>query len=199
MPSTPQVELSESARLAFALTGDPSARHWAYGRYRGLLVIMARDFGPDLVSMNLREDILQETWLLFYQRANWTRMTGVSPEAYLRGLVRDAVKSLRAQYRPSGARSRPEYKSIQSEAKYYGNLTVELDVDAIPDLDRAEQEEKALDGRLDLTLRLARAESQVQDAASRMRRGENLCAAAVAVGMTRQTLTRKLRSLASAA
>src|SRR5262249_8970153 len=120
---------------------------------------------------------------------------GVEASAYLAMVLRNAIEFVRAKHRPAGSRSR-ESDAMANER------VVPLDggIEDTESRRRFEDEDRARQIRPDVERLIASAEPSVKAALGLMfNKGMTLTSAAAEVGMSRQTLGRRLQALRSAA
>jgi hypothetical protein len=90
------------------LAGDPAARAELPRRFGDQLLAMVRVLDRSLARRGLDEDVVQHVYLLLLTRPldhfDRTRCDGVG--GYLKSMVRLAVRDIRVQHAPPGARTR---------------------------------------------------------------------------------------------
>jgi DNA-directed RNA polymerase specialized sigma24 family protein len=195
VPSRGASPVSSSDLLA-ALGGDTATFSTIYKESLTHLTRQARRRAPSL-SPDLHEEIVQETWQLAFARGQTTfKASGVEPGAYLAGVLRNAAEVVWSDNRPVGTRSRSKRDTLRWEND-------DIDAQGADDLQSADQfadHDRATTMRLDVQRFCKSAERPVADAVQLMlREGLSLTEASVAVGMSRQTLRRRLEGLRSAA
>jgi DNA-directed RNA polymerase specialized sigma24 family protein len=178
------------------LGGDDRLASRVYNQSLSRLTRLARRHAPDL-PLDLHEEIVQETWQLVLARGKESFIAAaVEPEAYLSQVLRNAVEGVRSNNRPAGTASRSHPADVR-----------EAIVDEQPEKADSweserqfKSEERAMEIRLDIELFAAKAQPPVAAALTAMLiRGLTMTEAACDVGLTRQTLGRRLQPLRQAA
>jgi DNA-directed RNA polymerase specialized sigma24 family protein len=218
------LSVSEFPPPVFAgfLQGDPMAARVVVETLGSLLRRWTRRAAPRL-SRDLVDDVVQETWLIALRRGEARfRAAGCEVVPYLFGLFRNAIQSVRAAYRQAGTRSRHQGEirdrqvprrlhhpivgiepwesddEIEAHDWVEGRAVSRAELELIRDA--AARIERRQDAMIDLSLLAGRSGPAVRDAIhllceEQITTGE----AALRVGLTRQTLGRRLRELAPAA
>lgn len=180
-----------------AANGDPFAAREIHRRLHPILnryaAIFARKLAPDL-----REDVVQQAWLILAMRSNDAWFSGRIPrDVYLRGIARDAAEAIRAEYRHADEVCRPRNQRIKlanctEHPSHYDGV-----LEGIPErINR----ENAVGARLELLDLYGRASPEVRTALVLLcEEGATLETAAAAAGITRRTLCRRLDGLRAAA
>lgn len=181
--------------LRAALAGCDVSAAQLERRHAKYLLRIVRRHAPSL-SPELRGDVVQEAWLALFRKASIPQKLQAIPfRVFMVGLIRDGIKVVRTNNRPPGVPSRPG--RIEAKASNGGNIDrigergVKDPVDpASPDLDLV----------LDIERLADRADRQVRDAIRLMAELQlSVAEAAMVVGISRQTLSRRLSLLTRAA
>lgn len=193
-PASRQSPIATAILLA-ALEGDARAAKEAYERSLRLLTVLARRHAPWL-SPDLHLEIVQETWQLFFARRDTALLSSgdVNGAAYLNTLLRNAVEAVKSKDRPPGTRSR----RTGAERETFVELAPGLENDESNRRFAIEQRGQQI--RLDIERLMLDADEPVRAAVFLMlESGVTLSNAASLVGMSRQTLGRRLQRLRLAA
>lgn len=200
--------------LTLAFTGDEVAATRLFEQYSRWLLRLSRRRAPDLPN-DLHEEVVQEMWSLVFSRGLAACLAAhTSADAYLTQVHRNAVESVRAAYRPAGSRSR--YVRV-SDSEAVANPLSHGDRTSEPTAARHShlgyEQQASGDGvedqsmwsntyaRVDFQMDLERLVGTVDDDLGRAitlitTDGSSITEAATRVGMSRQTLSRKLHQLA---
>jgi DNA-directed RNA polymerase specialized sigma24 family protein len=195
MPSNPGTGGgSPDELLRLALAGDEDAAKRLYEQSKERFVRLARKRGPDLAE-DQHEEVVQEMWQLVGQRGLHAFVSsGASAQAYLSQVHRNAVESVRAAYRPAGTRSRFSDTNDQ-----VGAVPLDMDVNQLEDVSLWSFPYPSIDFGIDLERFMAKVEPAVVRALTLiLAEGSTISEAAAEVGLTRQTLSRRMHSMAAA-
>jgi hypothetical protein len=168
------------SQLHRALLGDEAAQRQIYESTRRKLVSVSRRRAPEL-PRDLQEEIVGETWSLIYARGAIALLAAnCSDDAYITQVHRNAVESVRAMYRPPLTRSRGgKWKASQP-----------VEIESVSDKRDAYAE---IDVAVDLRLKVSTMEAPVRAALLLLaENGLTISAAAQAVGVSRQLLSRRI-------
>jgi DNA-directed RNA polymerase specialized sigma24 family protein len=184
-----------ASELLAAITGSAATASKIYRRVFPRLRRLARRHAPSLPP-DLHDEIVQETWLLVVRRGAEVFVdAGATADVYLAMVLRNAVEVVKANNRPAGTPSRPTPTKTAAVA-------VDLDngVENGASMAQFRSERIETEIRLDIALFAAKAEPQVARALALMLDdGLPISSAASGVGMSRQTLYRRLIGLRQAA
>ena len=182
--------------LQSALAGNPYAAKVIESRLLPHLLILARKRAPNLPA-DLHEEIVQQAWLSVVSRSTDIWSSGqVDVRAYLAGVVRDAAKAVRANYRRPGQVSRFRRPSASSGPRQ----SAAPPLDNVPEKNLRRDGHLAIEARLELNSLYERASADVRVALGMIcEEGATLEEAAAATGQTRRTLSRRIAVLRDAA
>lgn len=109
------------------INGDSEARETLPLRLHDKLLQEAREQARELSEDQL-EDIVQEVWLLILgpRGAGWNRDRG-SAWSFLRQLIKDAARAVRATYAPPGVRTRLPTKQARDADGLASRCTITLE------------------------------------------------------------------------
>jgi hypothetical protein len=205
------VAVSDDALLVAALTGDEHAWAAFEVRLRDPLLAVVRRRTPGMPA-DLQEEVRQEVWTAVWLRGQTLSESRYiaaeqSPLAYLSTFVPNAVRRVRAAYRPAGVASRPTARA-RAAARADGAevLVPRHRWDRAPDADVTaereavlhwEREDAAHSARLDVTRAIAGAPEAVARGLALMLAGATFEAAAPAVGLSPTTFRRSVSGLAA--
>lgn len=180
--------------LLACLLGDNSKRaSEALAELRPRLRCRARRLAPYLRD-DLLDDVIQELWCILIQRGGLSALKpGVEEEAFITMTLRNAIESVWAGHRPAGTRSRRQRRAPAEPAPDFDHvaLLVAASTNGIDDESNVRIDveriyaKMGVDARRALKLMLAE--------------GKTATEAASEVGLTRQTLARRLQPLRLAA
>ena len=182
--------------LLSVLSGDAVVSRSAYRRCLPFLIAQARQRAPSLPP-DLHMEIVQETWRLALARRNelLLRAGEVSGAAYLATLLRNAVEIVKSGVRTAGSRSRGSRDSGDGVV-----FALVEDADRLQSQDNFDSEDRAREIRLDVERFMESAEPSVRSAVTLMLySGMTMTDAAAKVGLSRQSLGRRLQRLRTAA
>jgi DNA-directed RNA polymerase specialized sigma24 family protein len=189
---------SPSSRLVRGLEGDSHALADLFLDSRSTLTAharrLARDFPSDLI-----EEAVSETWLMVVASGPAAVRRVRAPDtAYLVGVLRHAVRRVRANNRPPRVRSRG--CSGVHGIRFDGDNPLHVIAEARIAQEHFERAEHARQSRMILGCALRRASTPVRRAALLiLLRDLSIVEAARSVGMNRMTLTRAFQALGKAA
>jgi DNA-directed RNA polymerase specialized sigma24 family protein len=184
-----------ASELLAVLAGDIAIARVVYERSLPTLRRLARRHAPTLPG-DLHLEIVQETWHLVVARHDEALLcSGIEGAAYLAMVLRNAVEIVKSKDRPAGTRSRAAAGAVREKV-----VELAIGAEVAESSRRFEVEDRARQIRLDVERFMGNVEPPVKAAVKLMLdQGMTMSNAAAEVGISRQTLGRRLRGLRSAA
>ena len=188
-----RVRTSSNDLIAVIERWSISAAAETFNRTLPWLRRLARRHAPSLPT-DLHDEIVHETWQLVFARGSEAFLASeVDADRYLAMVLRNAVEVVRTSYRPAGTKSR-------GAPAVHGAVEFSDGVENWASKIWFQVEQAEVDLRLDLERAAASLGGQVASALALMvNEGLSVTDAAAGVGMSRQTLSRRLISLRRAA